>query len=127
MSRELRVSESKKRLFGASLIGGLQFCHPQTVEVAVFICSNGFVVDKFKAGMGLVAGREAYALSALFRFEIDPLDVVGFRHGMLYGADGDMYGIAIHGYNGDVLFGSGVGGVGDEFLHFFTTADEGQA
>jgi hypothetical protein len=72
--------------------------------------------------LGLSAWPQVFALAAFFCLQIDPCNVMGVRHGMLYGTDRDMNGIAIHGDDGYMLFGGGVGAVGYVFLHFFSAA-----
>ena len=94
------------------------------MEIAVGV--NAFHLIPFaegKADLGSVAGVQLLALVALLGVDGNPLDVVLRQHGMGHGTDLDMDDAIFDRPNGEVLFYSGIGGIGDDLAHFFTAAD----
>ena len=75
---------------------------PQAVKIAVFIGRDHLVaLRENEGGHGLIAGLQGLALTAFSGFQQDPLDVMGFQHGMRYAPHGDGPPVYLH--DGDVL------------------------
>ena len=105
---------------------GIQsLCLPQTMQVAVLVSSNHLVAGGQSEGdHGLLAGLQVLELFALLGFQSDPLDGVLFSHGVQGGTNDDLDQAAFHLNHGDMLFHSGVSGLGDQFDHLFAAADD---
>ena len=103
----------------------LQIGLPKTVEVTVSVYSQRLVVLQNESDLGLAAGLEIMHLAALLGLQIDPFDEVLIRHGMVDGADVYLNQVVLYFHNGQVLFIAGFHRVGNEGLHFFAAAYEG--
>ena len=97
------------------------------MQVAVGVNRNGLVIDEGELDDGFFAGLEGLALAALFRLEIDPLDIMLGDHGMMDRTYGYGHGVTVYGGDGHVLFATGFHGVGGKGFHLLTTADHGDA
>jgi hypothetical protein len=90
------------------------------MQIAVFVCRNyGITLGEREDSDGFITRLQRFALAAFLRLEENPLDVVCVQHGMLHGADGHSYHLAVLLNHGDVLLARCVGGVGRKGLHLF--------
>jgi len=96
----------------------------QAVQIAVGIDSQYFFTfQEGKAYLRSISGFQSFALVAAGRLQRDPLNVMGFGHGMVYSAYGNIYDVVLDFIYGYMLFGSAVTGAGDDLLHGFSAAD----
>lgn len=89
--------------------------NPQTVEIAVFVCSD----NRFsycKICHRLFTGVQVFLLVTGSSLQDDPFDVVGRDHGMSYGTDFDDDMLTFVFNDGNMLFISSVCGVRDDLL-----------
>lgn len=92
----------------------LEDCFPQTVEVAVFVDGNRFVVANEEGSNGFVF--EVFKHAAILGFDVDERDVVFGRHWVLDASHVDTDCVVVNlSYYGDVLFLACVDGVGYKF------------
>ena len=119
------VRQQKKRAapIGTALRVSLLFCFPQAVQVAVLVGGNYLVAgNESEYCDGILAGLQRLTLAALLGLKNDPLDVMGIKHGVQYGANGNGDCLPVDGDDRDVLLAGGVGGVGDKLRHLFSAA-----
>lgn len=95
---------------------------PKAVQVAIRVCRNSFIVCQSEFRNGNIAGLQAFALSALFRLKIYPLDIMGFDHGVKDGTNGNGHIVPVFRRDGHMLFLAGVLCVGNKLLHRFSAA-----
>ena len=106
----------------------LDFCFPQTVQVAVFVSSYClFAFCQCKDCFGSACVIQIFHLAALAGFQIDPCDVVFFQHGMCYFANFYSYFAAFYLNYRNVFFACAIRCVGFQFCHFFAAAYYGNA
>ena len=105
----------------------LQLGHPQAVEVAVCIHSDGLFAAHSKGNFGSFTGLESLAGAAAFGLNVNLFDEVLFHHGVSSGTDGNLDGITVYGDNGQVLFSACFHSVGNESIHLLTAAHHGNA
>ncbi len=100
----------------------LDLSHPETVEIAVSIDRNGFVVAEEELRLRGIAGLESLALAALFGLYIDPLYEMFSEHGMIDGAYIHFDETVAGRYDRQMLLARGVDGVGYERFHLLAAA-----
>ena len=93
----------------------LCLCHPQAMEVAVLIGRDDGLRDG-EVGFRLLAGLQVLLLETGGGFQEDPLDVMGFQHGVFHGSDFDDHMISLVLDDGYVFLVGTVGGVGEDFF-----------
>lgn len=113
----------KKRLQYGKRFLILYFSLPESVEVAIGVGGDkGIALGECEGYLGLA--REIFLLASLCGFDGNPTDVVFGKHRVKGRAYSDLnVSVFIFRDNGKVLFGSGFGGVGNELLHFLSTAN----
>ena len=97
------------------------------MEIAVCVYGHGPVVAQTEGHVGRFAGLEILSLTAVFGLQIDPLDVVLVGHRVIDAAYVDVHRAVRKDYDGQMLFGAGFNGVGRQFLHGLSAADNGNA
>ena len=100
---------------------------PETVEIAVSVYGDGLFVCESEAYDGRFAYLEILALTALVRLEIYPENAVFRDHGMFYGANLNVYDIAVDLDDGNMLFVACFHHTGLKLLHFLSAAHHGDA
>ena len=76
---------------------------------------------------GCLSWFKELAQNGIFCNQLNPLDVVFVQHGMSDAAYNDFV-TAFNGFNyWNMLFCGGIGGVADELIHGFSTADQGSS
>jgi hypothetical protein len=116
------VVQKLMNLFVHTCLRLLHVCLPQAVEIAVCVYRYGSLIGKCEGNNGIGAGLQALSLTAAVGLQIYPRDVVLLSHGMGHGTDGYLYGIALTGYNGNVLFVAGFHHTGLQLGHLLTAA-----
>ena len=95
---------------------------PKAMKIAVCISGNRFFIGKGKSYNGSFACRKTLALAASVGLEIDPLDAVLFRHGMLRRTDLYFNGVALYSNHRNMLFCTGLYCSGIKRRHFLAAA-----
>jgi len=97
---------------------------PQSVEITVGIHSLHLIIrTDHKLCLRLLAWLQFLSLIALLGRKSNPLYVMLGKHGVLRGTNGDRYLLTIHLDNRDMLFNRCIRGIGLQFLHLFTAAN----
>lgn len=93
------------------------------MEIAVGVGGERFVVfGEDEVGGGGGAWGEAFALTAVFGLEVDPVDMMGVFHRMGGGSGVDSDAGAAFDDDGQMFFGRAAGGLDVELLHGLAAA-----
>ena len=93
------------------------------MQIAVGIYCQGLFITKLEFHIGGFAGVQPSSLAALVGDQLYPLDPVSIYHRVIHGAYIDFHNAVLHSDGGDVLFTTGLYGVGDQFLHLLAAAE----
>lgn len=106
---------------GRSLFFKLKFLLPETMQVAVLVSRYRlFSLGESENGSRLSSMVEILLLYALVCLEIDESDVMFLRHRMKSASYGNLYGVSVYFYYGNVLFEGRVGSVRGKLGHLLS-------
>ncbi len=109
-------------MFWQAILLLLDFSFPKSVEVAVSINCNRFIFADAKCSFRCIARFKGSTLTAILSFNINPLNVVFFGHGMGYFADPYINRTVFQIHKRQMLFSRGFSGVRNQRLHLLSAA-----